>query len=290
LDTPLMFALKDPRFKVEKTRENLEKGIGGFECDIKMRSDGEPVVVHSYNKKDIENAPTLEEYLKMVRELIPEDVNAPRQARRGLEVFLHTKITSEEKYREKDFVGRVLKLLDKYDFGSKVNLQFVRADAVYEFDKREKELTESGEIKGNGPRYVFQYIPVGEMYPGLKKLAGPLKKMGVRSPFYDKDDELRNITKSFIDEPMAGLESLPHGEKMMQILRDHKGSIMVTPAGFKPEMLSKAEEQGVSITLGSIRREEVLERTMERDEKGRRPRKALGLKSEVVYPEKGREE
>ncbi|MFA5070593.1 MAG: hypothetical protein WC528_04910 [Patescibacteria group bacterium] len=290
LDTPLMFALKDPRFKVEKTRENLEKGIGGFECDIKMRTDGEPVVVHSYNKKDIENAPTLEEYLKMVKELVPEDVQAPRQARRGLEIFLHTKITAEEKYREKDFVGQVLKLLDQYNFGSKVNLQFVRADAAYEFDEREKELTQSGEIKGNGPRYVFQYIPLGEMYPKLKVLAGPLKKMGARSPFYDKDDEPRTITKNFIDEPMVGLESLPHGKKMMQVLHEHKGSIMVTPAGFRPEMLEQAEKEGVSITLGSIRKEEVLERTMGKDEKGRRPRKALGLQPEVVYPEKGREE
>ncbi len=52
------FILKDPTYKIEEIKENLQQGIGGFEFDVRVNAKGEPVVTHAHRMGALEKSPS----------------------------------------------------------------------------------------------------------------------------------------------------------------------------------------------------------------------------------------
>lgn len=299
----LTYGYKSPHFRIEQIKENIFKGVGGIEIDVKMNKRGEPVVTHSYLSRDIERAPHLDKFMEMIREVLPDDPQAPRQARRGLKLFLHTKMSSQDKYR--DFPEAILRSLDKYDMGKQSVIMATRPETLYAFDETEERLRagQTGEtLKTSGPayrfhqvalgpnkneglRHMFQYIPIGEISSVIKKWAEGMGKLGIKSPYYNKEGELHSLTNWFIDEHLL-LNEFPRGKKLLDVLRRHNGIVGVSRAGYNKEFLAEAEEAGIRLSIGGYKGSEVDE-MMEPDEQGRRPLTIEGLTEKAVFPEKG---
>ena len=171
----LKFLIKDNSFHIEETKENLEQGIGGFEFDVKLNQNGEPIITHAFLTSDKEKSPTLDEVLSMVRELLPEDKDQDRSARRGLKLFLHIKISSSETVG----LERVMRTIDRYGLGNQVYIQTGRAETLYELDLIEDKLKSKNAGRAL-TRYSYQTLPLVK-WPSGKTLEVLQKHHGLVS-------------------------------------------------------------------------------------------------------------
>ncbi len=270
----IKFILKDPVHKIEEIQANLERGIGGFEFDVRMDKNDEPVVAHS-DGSILDNAPSLDELLSMVREALPEDPHEERLARRGLKLFLHIKIPSNDL----ESARKIMETLDRYNLTSQTYIQTGRPETLYTLDEAEESLKESNPDRQLA-KYVLQTVPLGEASKSSGKIAMILSKLGLADRY--RGEELRSVT-SWVEEKLLLREWPPKG-RIMDILSKHKGSSLAVPAGiYNRELLHKARLQGVGIHIDSFDDGALAEDMLSYDDK---PDSLMTMDKNVIFPRK----
>ncbi|MBI4414849.1 MAG: hypothetical protein HY566_01250 [Candidatus Kerfeldbacteria bacterium] len=277
LGTLLKIAVKDQTYRVEEIRENLEHGIGGFEFDIRMNKNGEPVVTHANTKQALEDAPPLSEMLDLVREMLPADPQAPRDARRGLKLFLHLKTSGDKDHPE--FPAAVLKQLYERGLTQQVYFQTGRPEFVHSFDTAEQSVRQENDQR-SWTHFAFQSAPLTGKLRGVGHV---LKNIGL-ADHKDSEGNLTSMT-GLADEQLAVTEFPPSGD-LADILRKHKSLLGVPAVLYRKELLGRAKESGFGIHIGMFEKEEDAEMMLEADEAGNRPATMMTGKEGVVLPPK----
>lgn len=272
----LKFILKDPTYRVAEIKENLQEGIGGFEFDVRINSHGEPVVCHAHKMSVLESAPSLDELLDSIRELLPEDPNEARQARRGLKLFLHIKVPAENE----DGIRKIMASLDSHQLTQQTYFQTGHPETIYTLDKVEEKLKEENPDRSLA-KYVFQTVPLSEMGAFPKGLAKILDKLHLSSRY--SGDELKSISNWAEEMPLLS-EWPPHG-KIMDILKKHHGSsLSVAAASYNKSMLAKAKEKGVGIHIGTFDDSTKVEDILAPDQLKNRPQTMMTMAKDVIFP------
>lgn len=289
----LKFALKDPTFKIETIRENLEKGIGGFEFDIQANENGDPVVTHS--KKETENAPPLEDFLKMIKELLPQDSNENIRARRGLKLLMHMKIGSGDQYKE--LPEKIVRQLDEYNLTHSTYIQSGRPETFYAFDQAEQKLNAENPNRSSNVNFVFQCVPLAEIANaykenGKKGMGTVFEKMGnllekLRLANRQKEGRLSSITTNWADE-MAIFNDIPADNDFFAMLKKHNGRLAISSAAYNKlknneNFRNQIKDLELNLHIGSTDDKEMARKILEDKEK---PKSFVALNRDVVYPEK----
>ncbi|MFA5107572.1 MAG: hypothetical protein WC497_04575 [Patescibacteria group bacterium] len=272
------FVLKDPAYRVEEIGENLQQGIGGFEFDVRLNKDGEPVVTHAHSKKALEQAPALATLLDTIRELLPADPHAPRNARRGLKLFLHFKVSSENSAAIRNILGA----LDTAGVTGHTYIQTGRPEALYAIDTAEKELSRQNPEREQ-VRFAFQTVPLFHLGRGAQQIGAVLQRLGLASRY--SNDELRSLSGWM--EEMHLLNEWPPKGRVMEILRGHTGSSLALAAAvYKKEMLQQAAAAGAGIHIGTFDKGTLVEDLLSPDAFHNRPKTVMTMNREVVFPTK----
>lgn len=276
----LKFILKDPTYKVAEIKENLEQGIGGFEFDVKINSAGEPVVSHAHKMAILDSAPSLDQLLDTARELLPEDPNEPRLARRGLKLFLHLKVPSADT----ESIKKIITSLDNHQLTTQTYFQTGHPETIYTLDKIEEELKRENPDRPLA-KYVFQTVPLSEMGALPKGLAKILDKLHLSSRY--SEDELRSVSNWAEEMPLLS-EWPPHG-RIMDILAKHQGSsLAVSATSYDKSMLAKAKARGVGIHIGTFDDGTRIEDMLAPDQLKNRPATIMTMDKSVIFPQKNK--
>lgn len=273
----MKFLLKDPSFRVEEIQKNLERGIGGFEFDVRANAQGEPVVTHSSSPKALEQAPHLRDILALVREVLPDDPKAKRQARRGLRLFLHMKVNETQR----GTIEKMIDALDRFHLTQSTSVQTGRPEVLSAIDDIERQRT-TQDPKRRNTKFVFQSFPISEAEGMVRQLGPALKKMGAADRY--QDSELRSITK-LADEMPIVTEFPPKG-KVLELLQRHDGVLAVSASMYKKDLLAKAQSVNLGIHIGAFEKGEEVDQMLGPDKEGRRPETMMGMSEEVIFPEK----
>jgi len=147
----LGIVVKGTTFCIDETRENIRRGIGGFELDLQYHEGQSgkivPVVSHASKEEELNEAPTLEDTLEMVRELL-EDPSRP--VRRGLSLFIDVKTTDAE------VLKKTLEIIDKKSLGHHVFFVTSKPEVIKTIRHLQEELTTESPERAQA-RYVYSW-------------------------------------------------------------------------------------------------------------------------------------